>query len=107
MPGFLLHSGATANCTHLGIATPMQVSTQVFVSGQPIVTQASTYGIAACQFPTMTSGAPPCVTASWVKAATQVLSDGIPVLLSDSVSLCKPTPAPLLVTATQLLVIGT
>lgn len=106
MPGFLLHLGATVTCPHLGPATPMTVSPQVFVGGQAIVTQACPYGITGCQFPTMTSGAPPCVTASWVSAAMQVLSNGSPVLLSDSKSLCAPTPGPLIITATQFAVIG-
>ncbi|WP_144109691.1 hypothetical protein [Paraburkholderia sp. BCC1886] len=106
MPGFLLHQGATVVCPHLGLASPTAVSTQVFVGKQPIVTQASPYAIAACTFPAMTSGAPPCVTATWVKAATQIFSKGVPVLLSTSQSVCSPTPGPLVVTRTQFAVIG-
>lgn len=106
MPGFLLHSGAAVTCPHLGPATPVQVIPQVCVGGQPIVTQACNYRITGCQFPTMTTGAPPCVTASWVHAATQVWSHGAPVLLTDSQSICAPTPGPLIITATQFAVSG-
>jgi hypothetical protein len=106
MPGYLLHSGATVNCTHAGIATPMQTSTQVTVGGQPIVTQACAYSIAGCQLPTITVGAAACVSAVWVSAALQVTSNGAAVLLTDSQALCQPTQMPLVIGATQFAVTG-
>ncbi|WP_321949226.1 PAAR-like protein [Paraburkholderia sp. J10-1] len=106
MPGFLLHSGALVTCSHLGTAEPMTVSPQVSVSGQPIVTQTSTYGVTACQLPTVSSGAPPCASASWLCGATQVFSNGAPVLLTDSQSVCAPTGTPLIIGLTQFAVKG-
>lgn len=106
MPGYLLHSGATVNCTHSGIATPMQTSTQVTVGGQPIVTRPCTYTVAGCQLPTITTGASACATAAWVSAALQVSSNGAAVLLTDSKAMCQPTQMPLEIGATQLLVSG-
>jgi hypothetical protein len=107
MAGYLLHGGATVNCTHSGIATPMQVSAQVSVGGNPIVTQACTYGIAGCQLPSMTSGASACATATWVSAALQVSTNGVPVLLTNSQATCQPTQTPLLIGPTQSVVSGT
>ncbi|WP_437674825.1 hypothetical protein [Sorangium sp. So ce131] len=80
----------------------MTASPRVTVSGQPVVTMASTYTVAGCTFPAMTSGAqPPCATAQWTTAATRVTSMGQPVVLQDSVATCVPTGTPLLVTTTQ------
>ena len=101
MPGFLLHSGAVVLCAHAGTATPVVVSPRVTVSGQPIVTMASTYSIAGCTFPAMSSGAPPCATAQWTTSATRVTSMGQPVLLQDSVATCVPTGTPLFVSVIQ------
>ena len=107
MPGFVLHSGAVVMCTHAGMASPAAVSPRVTVSGQPIVTMTSTYTIAGCTFPAMTSGAqPPCATAQWTSAAGRVTSMGQPVLLQDSVATCVPTGTPLLITTLQPRVSG-
>lgn len=107
MPGFLLHLGATVMCTHAGQALPTAPNPRVTVSGQPTVTLATPYTVAGCTFPAMSSGAPPCVTASWVTGATRVFSNGQPVLLLDSQAICAPTGTPLLITVTQVRVTGT
>ncbi|MDB4923280.1 hypothetical protein [Mucilaginibacter sp.] len=105
MPGFLLHMGATVQCAHGGQAQPTVTSPRVFVSSQPIVTQAAPYTIAACPF--NVSGAPvPCVTAQWVTAAVRVLASGLPVLLLDSQAICAPNGTPLLIVSTQTRVTG-
>jgi Domain of unknown function (DUF4280) len=105
MPGFLLHIGARLQCAHPpGQAQPMQPSQRVFVMGQPIVTQISSYGIAGCAL--TGSPNPPCATAQWTKAATKVFANGMPVLLQDSQSICTPTGTPLTVLATQTRVRG-
>lgn len=102
MAGYLLHQGATVMCQHTGHAHPTQVSTRVTVNnGQAIITQSSIYTITACQFPSMTSGAPPCVTAQWLSVATRVRSNGQFVLLQDSQALCTPNGTPLQVLSTQ------
>jgi len=82
----------------------MVTSPRVMVSGQPIVTMASQYTVAACGL-TGTPN-PPCVTAQWTTAATRVLSNGQPVLLQDSQSVCAPTGTPLQIIVTQTRVQG-
>lgn len=106
MPGYLLHEGVIVTCTHMGPASPIGASTKVSVSGQAVITQLTTYGVTGCQLPTVTSGAPPCVSGSWLAAAQQVFADGAPVVLTDSKSTCQPTQTPLLPGVTQLFVKG-
>lgn len=101
MPGLILHSGAVVQCVHFGTAQPMMVNPRVTVSGQSIVTMSDTYSVAGCTFPSMSSGAPPCVTAQWTTAAVRVTAMGQPVLLQDSQSTCVPTGTPLLIMTTQ------
>ena len=101
MPGFVLHLGASVNCVHAGIATPVASNPRVLVSGQPIVILANTYAVAGCTFPAMSSGAPPCATAQFVSSATRVTSMAQPLLLQDSQATCVPTGTPLLITALQ------
>ena len=106
MPGFLVHFGATVQCAHLGTAQPTATVPRVLVSAQPIATMTAPYAVAGCTFPTMSSGAPPCATANWVRAATRVFALGQPVVLFDSQALCVPTGTPLLIMATQTRVTG-
>jgi hypothetical protein len=106
MPGFLVHLGATVQCAHLGTAQPTSPVGRVLVSTQPIVTMAAPYTVAGCTFPSMSSGAPPCATANWVRAATRVFALGQPVVLLDSQALCVPTGTPLLILSTQTRVTG-
>ena len=101
MPGPLLHVGATLLCAHGGIATPTAPNPRVLVSGQPIVTMTTPYLIAGCPV----SGRP-CVTAQWVVAATRVMSNGQPVVLTDSLAVCTPNGTPLMPLAAQTRVIG-
>ncbi|WP_233809220.1 hypothetical protein [Paraburkholderia sp. HP33-1] len=106
MPGYLMHEGVIVTCAHLGPATPTQASARVMVSGQAVITQISTYGVTGCQLPIVTTGAPPCVTGSWIAAARQVFADGAPVVLTDSQSSCQPNQTPLILGVTQLFVKG-
>jgi len=107
MPGFLLHLGATVQCSHAGTATPVAPNPRVTVGGQAIVTLPGNYTVAGCTMPPPTAGNGPCVTASFLTAATRITSNGQPVLLLDSQSICVPTGTPLLVVTTQTRVTGT
>lgn len=102
MPGFLLHLGATVTCLHAGQAEPVMTNPRVTVSGQPTVQQSAQYTIAGCTLPPPIAANGPCVTASWVTAATRVTSGGMPLLLMDSQAICVPTGTGLLVIDTQL-----
>ena len=106
MSGFLLHLGATVMCMHAGQAQPVVPNPRVRVSGQPTVTQTSTYTIAGCPF-VPPSGNGPCVSAQWVVAAVRVRSSGVPVLLQDSQAVCVPTGTGLNVVVTQVRARGT
>lgn len=107
MPGLILHQGAQVMCSHGGTAQPVVVNSQVTVSGQPIVTQSSTYTVSGCSMPPPIAGNGPCVTAQFSTAATRVTAGGQPVLLSTSQATCVPTGTPLVITTTQTSVTAT
>ena len=107
MPGFLLHVGATVQCSHGGQAQAITPNLRVTVSGQQAVTMSGQYTITGCTFPPPPAANGPCVTAQWVTAATRVTSNGQPLLLFDSQAICAPTGTPLLITATQTRVTAT
>jgi hypothetical protein len=106
MPGPILHTGAVVTCAHGGQAVPTVPSPTVFVSGMPIATIAAPYAVAGCAF-VPPAGNGPCVTAQWAVGATQVLSNGQPVVIMTGVSVCVPTGTPLLPVSAQTLVLAT
>ena len=105
MPGPILHLGATVTCSHGGQAIPVSPNPRVLVSGQPVVAQTSPYTIAGCGF-VPPGGNGPCVTATYVAAATRVFVAGAPAVLLDSISVCAPTGTPLIPVQSQTRVIG-
>ncbi len=107
MPGFILHVGATVQCSHAGQAKPTASNSRVTAGGQPVVTLSSTYTVSGCTLPPPPNGNGPCVTAQFVTAATRVTAGGQPVLLFDSSSLCTPTATPLSIVQTQTRVTAT
>src|SRR5688500_15776396 len=98
MPGPLLQLGATVQCGHGGVATPLVPNPRVLLSGQPAVAISSPFAIAGCPSPS-----PPgtCVTGQMMVPATRILMDGQPALLQTSTGTCVPTGAPLLVIVAQ------
>ena len=100
MPGPVLHVGATVMCTHGGQAQPTAPNPRVMVSGQPTVL------MTGCPFTTGTNPMP-CVTGQWTVAATRVFSNGQPLVLMDSQSVCTPNGTPMLPTVAQMRVLGT
>lgn len=107
MPGFFLHFGATVICFHAGQATPTVVNPRVLVSGQPTVTLPSPYVIAGCALPPPPAANGPCVTGQFITASTRVTSNGQPLLLFDSQSICAPSGTPMVVVVTQTRATGT
>ena len=105
MPGPLLHLGATVLCAHGGTATPTAPNPRVMVSGQPSVVMTAPWVVGGCPF-NVSGGRVPCVTATWVVAATRVMSNGQPVVLMDSQAVCAPNGTPLMPVAAQTRVIG-
>ena len=57
---------------------------QLFIDGKPVVIQPDPYTIAVCPFTTPAGNPLPCVTVVWVKASIKIMTDFIPVLLTDS-----------------------
>ncbi len=106
MPGPLVHLGATFTCSHGGTATPTAPQPRVLVGGQPVVTQPTPWLVAGCGF-VPPGGNGPCVSATFVTAATRVLVAGSPVVLLDSLSTCTPTATPLIPVQAQTRVVGT
>ncbi len=106
MPGPVLHVGAVLTCAHGGMATPTVPSPSVMVSGMPAVTIAAPYVVAGCAF-VPPAGNGPCVTATWIVGATQVMSNGQPLAILTGVSLCAPTGTPLVPVSAQTFVVAT
>jgi hypothetical protein len=94
MPGYLLHVGATVICAHGGQAMPTAPNPQVMVSGQPTVLMSAPYTVAGCAFPPPPAGTGPCVTAQWMTGSVRVTSNGQPLLVQSSTSVCVPTGTP-------------
>lgn len=105
MPAPILHLGASVLCTHAGQATPLAPFPRVLLSGQPVVTLASPYAVAACAL--TGTPAPPCVTGQWTVGAARVLAGGVPVATLAGVSTCIPTGTPMLPVAAQTRVLAT
>ena len=107
MPGPILTASSTVQCAHLGRGTPASPNPRVTILGQPVVTIATQYTIAACTFPSMTAGnSPPCVSGSFTTASTRVLSNTGFVLLADSQGTSLPNGTPLVVVPSQPKVIA-
>jgi hypothetical protein len=102
MPGFLVHVGAQVLCSHGGQAQPTVPNPRVLVSGQPTVLMTAPYVVAGCVFPPPPAANGPCVTAQWLSGTTRVLSNGMPLVVQSSASICAPTGTPLLIILTQL-----
>lgn len=102
MPGFLIHVGATALCSHGGQAQATVPNPRVMVSGQPTVAMSAPWMVAGCALPPPPAANGPCVTAQFVTSATRVTSNGQPLLCFDSQAICAPSGTPLLIVASQM-----
>ena len=108
MPGPVLTSAATVQCAHLGRGTPATPNPRITIYGQPVVTIATQYAIAACTLPAATGGnSPPCTSGSFTTASTKVLTDKGFLLLADSQGTSLPNGTPLVVAPSQTKVIAT
>ncbi|TMF56571.1 MAG: hypothetical protein E6I22_05580 [Chloroflexi bacterium] len=99
MPGNLVNTSAQVMCAHGGQAQATMPNTQVQVGGSPTVTLAAPWTIAGCANPPPPAQLGPCVTATWIPGTgtVRVTSNGMPLLVQSSQSLCVPTPAPLII----------
>jgi hypothetical protein len=105
-----MHVGASAICPHGGQVSEITSNSQVFVSGQPVVTAEDEFLVAGCPF-TVPSGPQPCLEVQWIVPAERVTINGAPAILLDSVGLClnaeQAPQGPPTVVSTQTRVTGT
>lgn len=97
MPGPILTSTDQIQCAHAGRATPVTVSPNVTINGQPVVTIATQYTVAGCTFPAISSGGPPCVKAQFTTGSAKVTSFGQFVLIGTSQGTTLPNGTPTVV----------
>jgi hypothetical protein len=84
----ILQQGCTIQCPHGGTASVVNTNTRVKVGGNYALLSPDTYTVAGCPF--MVGPKPqPCVTIQWQAAAVRVKVSGKPVILQNSVGLCK------------------
>jgi len=105
MPGPIMHSGAVVLCSHGGQATATAPFPRVLVSGQPVVTLATQYVIAACSL--ATSSGPFDVSGQWIVGAVRVLAGGVPVAIASGSSITVATGAPFIAAVVQPRVVAT
>lgn len=85
----VFHVNAIATCPHQsGMMSTIVSSPRVKVSNQPVATLNDQYLIAGCVF-TVGTKPQPCVKAQWLVPASRVKVNGSPVILQNSVGLCK------------------
>jgi len=93
-------------CMHAGQAQPTVPNPRVMVNNRPTVLQTNPYMVAGCPFTPANGGNGPCVTAQWVTASVRLTSNGVPLLLQDSIAVCTPTGTGLNIIITQMRVKG-
>src|SRR5512145_670400 len=101
MPGFLIHVGAQVFCAHAGQAQPTAPNLRVLVTGQATVLITAPYMVAGCTLPPPPGANGPCVSGQWLSGTARVMSNGQPLVVLSSTSICAPTGTPLLIMATQ------
>lgn len=87
MPGYLLHAGATVQCTHQAPCVTTPSAPRVFVSGMPVTTVADLWTVTGCLFqipPPVGPTPSPCVRVQWAMPATRIVVGGSPALLQPS-----------------------
>ncbi len=88
MPGFVLTSASTIQCTHGGSASVVPSNTKVMADNSPMLVESDIHTVAGCPF--MMGNVPsPCVQIAWSAGASKVSIDGTAVLVQSSVGQCK------------------
>lgn len=101
MAGFLVQVGAQILCTHAGQVTITVPNPRVTLGGAPSALMSSPCVIAGCALPPPPAANGPCVTGQWLTGTTRVTSNGQPLVVQSSMSLCAPTGTPMLIVAPQ------
>jgi hypothetical protein len=85
MPGYVLHVGATVQCTHAATASIAPSQTRVVTLSGPAATISDLISVSGCPFqvPIGTGTKPqPCVKVQWLLVSTRVQAGGQPLLLA-------------------------
>lgn len=88
MGTYILQLGCTIKCPHGGMTNVITTNSRVKVGGNFSLLVDDTFTIAGCSFSTA-AGPHPCVTIQWQSEAKKVKVNGKPVLLQNSIGLCK------------------
>jgi hypothetical protein len=88
MPGYVLTTGSTVQCTHGGAATAVPSNTSVMADGAPILVESDVHMVAGCPF-MMGTVASPCIQIAWSAGAAKVSVNGTAVLVQSSIGQCK------------------
>src|SRR5262245_1569300 len=92
MPGYLVTTSATVQCTHGGSVKAVPGAPRVKVAGSPVVTAGDVHLVSGCPFVVQVGAATkaqPCIQTAWIVKATRVKVAGQPVILSTSAGMCK------------------
>ena len=106
MPGPLVQFGAQVICAHGGQATATAPNPRVTLGGAPSLLLTTPMVVAGCALPPPPAANGPCVTGQWLAGTTRVTSNGQPLVVQSSSSICAPSGTPLLIVATQPRVIA-
>jgi len=88
MPGYLLTSSSTIQCTHGGSASVVPSNSKVMAGNAPVLVESDVHQVVGCPF-TIGNTPSPCVQIAWSAGAARVSIDGTPVLVQSSVGQCK------------------
>lgn len=87
MPGNILTTSDTIQCTHGGQVILSTSNTKVTASGAPALLESDIHQVVGCPF--FIGPVPsPCITVQWSAGAIKVKVNGTPVLVKSSIGMC-------------------
>ena len=93
----ILNGGTQLSCPHGSVATSIAPFDRAKVAGAAVLTMETVFNVSGCPLPDENA----CRTARFTTGAARVFSEGTPVLLQTSSSICEPSGQSVLVIATQ------
>jgi hypothetical protein len=75
-------------CAHAGSAVVTTSNTRVSVGGRAVLLSSDVLAVAGCTF-RLAESPRPCVRVDWITSAVRVKVGGVPVVLFDSVGMCR------------------
>jgi hypothetical protein len=91
----LLTTASVIQCPHGGAAQLVTTNTTLDIDGAMALVETDVHPVVGCPFVLPGPKPSPCVTLTWTAGSKNVDADGVPVLTTASVGLCKsPEGAP-------------